>query len=240
VGRVRVREVGSKTFVDLGVAVPRHLSFEESHAVTREVQDAVLELSPEADVVVHTTPVAESEGFLERVEAVAAQGHFAIHNITTHLAPQGLLIDLDLEVDPNLPLERAHALATELELRLSAEFGGSQTRSARRVADVNVHLEPRSEEMIRGAEMSAADAARYIVRIEAVGCALPHAHGIQDVHLQKLDRTVYLSLHLLLDPDVPVREVHEISEEMESRLRREFPQLGRVVIHAEPFVETRK
>jgi len=28
--------------------------------------------------------------------------------------------------------------------------------------------------------------------------------------------------------------VHGIAEEVENRLRREFPQLGRVVIHTEP------
>ena len=45
---------------------------------------------------------------------------------------------------------------------------------------------------------------------------------------------LYVSLHLLVDKDNSVAEVHGITEVLESRLRQEFPELGRVVIHAEP------
>jgi divalent metal cation (Fe/Co/Zn/Cd) transporter len=40
---------------------------------------------------------------------------------------------------------------------------------------------------------------------------------------------------LLIDADLSLADVHSIAEEMENRLRREFPKLGRVMIHAEPF-----
>jgi divalent metal cation (Fe/Co/Zn/Cd) transporter len=220
----------------LHVAVPRHLSFEESHAVSRQAQEAVRSVSPNADVVVHAFPVAESEGVLERVQAIAAQGHFAIHNITTHWTAKGMWIDLDMEVDPDITLERAHALATDLESRLRAEFGRNSPGASGKVADINVHIEPRAEELVKAAEMTPKQAAKYVEQIEAIRRDLPHAHSVQDVQVQQLDGKVYLSLHLQLDADCPIAEVHSISEEMENRLRREFPQLGRVVIHAEPFV----
>jgi divalent metal cation (Fe/Co/Zn/Cd) transporter len=47
---------------------------------------------------------------------------------------------------------------------------------------------------------------------------------------------VYLAFHLLIDPQLSVADVHSVCEEMENRLRREFPQLGRVMIHAEPYI----
>lgn len=240
VSRVRVRGVGSQTFVDLRVAVPRHLSFEESHAVSRQAQEAVHSISPNADVVVHTFPVAESEGVLERVQAIAAQGHFAIHNVTTHWTAKGMWIDLDMEVDPNITLVRAHALATDLESRLHAEFGTNNSGVSGKVADINVHIEPRAEELVKASEMTPKQAARYIDQIEAIRRDLAHAHSVQDVQLQQLEGKVYVSFHILLDADCPIAEVHSISEEMENRLRREFPQLGRVVIHAEPFVAAKK
>ncbi|MGE5263920.1 MAG: cation-efflux pump, partial [Acidobacteriota bacterium] len=240
VSRVRVRGVGSQTFVDLRVAVPRHLSFEESHAVSRQAQEAVHSISPNADVVVHAFPVAESEGVLERVQAIAAQGHFAIHNVTTHWTAKGMWIDLDMEVDPNITLVRAHALATDLESRLRAEFGTNNSGVSGKVADINVHIEPRAEELVKASEMTPKQAARYIDQIEAIRRDLAHAHSVQDVQLQQLEGKVYVSFHILLDADCPIAEVHSISEEMENRLRREFPQLGRVVIHAEPFVAAKK
>jgi cation diffusion facilitator family transporter len=235
VDQVRVRSVGSQDFVDLGVAVPSHLSFEESHAVTHNVQDAVRSILPHADVVVHAVPSSEQQGILERIQMVAARGHFSIHNVTTHWTGRGIWIDLDLEVDPSLTLEHAHALATELESRLRAEFGALSSPNSAQVADINVHIEPRAEELVRGAELPANQAKKYAERVEAIRRELPHTHAIQDLQVQRLNAKVYVSFHVIVDPDSSIAEVHSLSEEMENRLRREFPELGRVVIHAEPF-----
>ncbi len=235
VNQVRVRRVGNQDFVDLRIAVPSHLSFEESHAVTHNVQDAVRSISPRADVVVHTVPTSEQEGILERIQAIAARGHFSIHNVTTHWTGRGMWIDLDLEVDPSLTLEHAHTLATELESRLRAEFGQGNASVPAQVADINVHIEPRAEELVKGADLPASQANKYAERVEAIRKEIPHTHAIQDLQAQRLNGKVYLSFHVIVDPDSSIAEVHSLSEEMENRLRREFPELGRVVIHAEPF-----
>lgn len=232
VSRMRVRNVGSQMFVDLNVDVPRHLSFEESHAVTQRAQEAVRTVSPNADVVVHADPVAENEGVLERIQAVAAESLSSVHNITTHSTQRGLWIDLDLEVDPELSFENAHQLATELENRLRSELGTGAVPIP--LADVHVHIEPRGEVLAPALEVAESEAARYRDRIDAVSSELKHARGCQDVELHAIKGKVYLSLHLLVETECTVAEVHGIAEELESRLRLEFPQLGRVVIHAEP------
>jgi cation diffusion facilitator family transporter len=232
VSRIRVRTVGSQVFVDLNVEVPRYLSFEESHAVTRGAQEALREISPNADVVVHTTPMVENEGIFERIHSVAALSHASVHNITTHWTERGLWIDLDLEVDPDLSFESAHLRATDLETRLRAELGAGHSSGP--VADVHVHIEPRAEEQSLGSDIPADEAVRYCSRISEICRSMEHTWGCQDVELHGMKGKFYLSLHLLVDRDSPISEVHGIAEELESRLRIEFPQLGRVVIHTEP------
>ncbi len=235
VNQVRVRSVGNQDFVELRVAVPSHFSFEESHAVTHKVRDAVRAISPHADVVVHTSPSTEQQGILERIQMIAARGHFAIHNITTHWTARGMWIDLDLEVDPGLSLDRAHALATDLESQLRAEFAQGTGSAPTQVADINVHIEPRAEALMAGAELPVKQATEYSARVHAIQKELPRTHAIQDLQAQRLNSKIYLSFHLLVDPECSIAEVHSLSEEMENRLRREFPELGRVVIHVEPF-----
>jgi cation diffusion facilitator family transporter len=232
VSRMRVRNVGSQIFVDLNVDVPRHLSFEESHDVTRRARDAVCGISPDADVIVHADPVAENEGMLERIQGAAVSAQASVHNITTHITQRGVWIDLDLEVDPSLSLEIAHRQATELEARLRAALDAGDTPAP--VADVHVHIEPRGEMLEAGTEIPAAEALQYRNRIEALCGELKHCRGCQDVEVHLTKGRVYLSLHLIIDSDRPVAEVHIIAEELENRLRLEFPQLGRVVIHTEP------
>jgi cation diffusion facilitator family transporter len=241
--QLRARGAGAHTFVEIRVAVPRHLSFAESHAVTHRIRNAVNELAPSADVSVMTVPIAAEEGVLEVIEAVAARGRHAVHNITTHLSERGLWIDLDLEVDPQLTFEAAHRLASDLEAELRTELdrpgdAGGRPVGPARVADINVHIEPRAAELVQGVELPPEEARTFIERIEAIHRRIPHARACQDIDVQRLAGRIYLAFHLLLDPELSIEEVHAAAEEMENQLRREFPQLGRVMIHTEPFVET--
>lgn len=144
-------------------------------------------------------------------------------------------IDLDLEVDPETPFERAHAMATDLETRLR-----TQLASIQHMADVNVHIEPRDQRLARGVELSPRDARVYVDRVETIQREVPHARGVQDIALQRLNGRVYLSFHLLIDSDRSITEIHSIAEEMENRLRRDLPELGRVVIHTEPYTKGEK
>lgn len=235
--RARVRGSGNQIFVDLRVAVPRYLSFEESHLVTHKVQEAVHAIVPTADVVVHTVPVAENEGVLERIQVVSERGRFDVHNVTTHLTKRGMWIDLDLEVPPGISFDEAHAMATDLENRLRAEF--KPTANEPHVADINVHIEPRAEALMAGSELTPSERATFIERIQAIREEIPHTHECADIDVQRLDGSIYLALHLAVDANLSVAEVHGICEEMENRLRREFPQLGRVMIHAEPFTKVK-
>jgi cation diffusion facilitator family transporter len=56
VEQVRVRRSGPGIFVDLTIAVDRGLPLERAHGVAEAVQAAVQQVSPAADVVVHTDP----------------------------------------------------------------------------------------------------------------------------------------------------------------------------------------
>jgi cation diffusion facilitator family transporter len=235
VTHVRARGSGNQVFIDLEVAVPRRLSFEESHAVTRQVEETVRSLSPLADVVVHAVPTGENEGILETIQAVAAREHLSVHNITTHMTRSGMWIDLDLEVDPDISFERAHGIASNLEARLAEELAQSKGSAPPQViADINVHIEPRAAELVAGRELKAASTSPYVKGIRSIASQIPHVQNCRDISVQRLSGKVYLALHLVIDSDQSIAQVHSISEEVENRLRREFPELGRVVIHAEP------
>jgi len=102
------------------------------------------------------------------------------------------------------------------------------------VAEINVHIEPRSDESAVGTPLEPAEAGSYIEKVEEISLAIEQTSGCHSIELHKINGKIYLSFHLLINEGVPIAEVHGIAEEMENRLRREFPELGRVVIHAEP------
>ncbi len=230
--RTRVRDVGSKIFVDMSIDVPRHLSFEESHEVTRKAQEAIHRIVSGVDVVIYTNPIAEDEGLLEKIQSVASRQHISVHNITTHWTDRGIWIDLDLEVDPNLSFEDAHELATSLETSLRAEL--AQVGVSTPVAEINAHIEPRGQDPGMGTQLDPTKAKPYTERVSAISNELPQSCGCHDIELHDVNGRVYLSFHLLVDVKASIAEVHDVAEEIENRLRREFPELGRVVIHTEP------
>ncbi len=233
VSRTRVRNVGNQVFVDLTVDVPRHISLEESHQVVRKAQEAVHNISPNADVVVHTVPTSEKEGILEKIGTVAAREHVSVHNVSVHFTERGLWIDLDLEVDPHLSFENAHESATKLESSLRDELANTETFAT--VADINVHIEPRGgNEPVVGAPLDQLKANSYIARVKEIGGELRGSGGCHQIELHEIQSGIYLSFHLQIGAEASIAEAHSIAEDMENRLRREFPELGRVVIHTEP------
>jgi cation diffusion facilitator family transporter len=232
VSQTRVRDAGGQVFVDLKVDVPRHLTFEETHRLTQKAQEAVHSISPNADVIVHAVPVIEGEGLLEKIRVVAAQEHVSVHNVTTHWTDRGLWIDLDLEVDPHVSFERAHESATNFESKLRDELMKTDMRAP--LADISVHIEPLSDESNRGTPLDSLKSEAYIRKVKAIGAELRGIDESHQIELHEINGRIYLSCHLLVHADIPIAEVHRLAEEMENRLRREFPELGRVVIHTEP------
>src|SRR6267154_1800430 len=118
VERVRARSVGPTLFVDLIVAASR----------------AAL---PTAEVDVVTRPRAlRDETVLERVMVIARNRALAVHHVTVHAIGGRLSISLDLEVDGNLILGKAHEIADGLERTLRQQFPA--------IKRVIGHAEPRA------------------------------------------------------------------------------------------------
>ncbi len=64
------------------------------------------------------------------------------------------------------------------------------------------------------------------IRVSGIGDGFAHARF-------SLLATAML-VHCTLEPDLPVARAHEITEGLEFRFRKEFPQISKVSIHAEP------
>jgi divalent metal cation (Fe/Co/Zn/Cd) transporter len=61
--------------------------------------------------------------------------------------------------------------------------------------------------------------------------------GLVDCHALEAHRVggnVLVSVHATLEPDLALTRVHDITEDLEFRFRKAFPQILKVSIHAEP------
>lgn len=227
--RVRVRTAGPIVFVDMVVKVPRTLPLEQAHRVTSAVEERVKHLVPYADVVVHVEPASsDQESVVEAIEAVAQRRGLSVHDVRVHEVAGKHLATMHLEVDQNLSLGEAHAVASELEAEVRAEVP--------KLDGVDTHIEPIATEPTPG---RCALEQRDVVRaaVENVVQELDDVHNCHAVTVREIDGKLFVSMHCVFDSGLPLTEAHRISSQIEGRLKEQFPRLERVVIHGEPPYE---
>ena len=224
--RIRVRQSGSRLFVDLRLTLESNIPLEHAQSVMDLVDSRVRELFPAADVVIHATPrEPPASDIVEKVRAVANRHNHRVHEITVYQVNRRINVNLDLEVEPELTLTAAHSQADALERSIKAELP--------EVEQVNVHLEP----LLKGVE--AADSApldqeaveRKLMTIARETPGLEDCHSVE-AHL--VGGGILVNLHCTVEADLPIGQVHDITEDLKFRFREAFPQISKVSIHAEP------
>jgi divalent metal cation (Fe/Co/Zn/Cd) transporter len=228
VSNVRVRAVGPRQFAEATIEVPRSLGVEQAAEVKDAAARAVRSVLADAEVTIQSVPVSPSDETVhERVRLVAVRERVAVHHITVQNLADRLALALDLEVEGDLPLAEAHAVADRLEAAIRAEFGAA--------TEIEVHIEPLEPEVTDVAETSEGLRQSYIAALEEAARAIDGLSDIHNVRLRRSERGYVLVAHCRLDPSATVESVHRRVDDLERLVRDRMPDLARVVIHAEPI-----
>jgi len=227
VKQVRVRRSGPEAFADVRLSVTRDASFERTHDIAAAAEAAVQKILPGADVVVQVEPVrADHEGWVTTTRLLAARHGLGAHGIRIYdLGKGGHSVELHLEVSDELSLDAAHTEATAFEQALRDAIPG--------ITQVITHIEPTGDAIARR-DSTATDEAnvRRIVENLSEETGLQcHPH---DVTVRRAGGELQVTFHCTMEADTPITDAHAITERIESVLRGQVPNLGRVVIHVEP------
>jgi cation diffusion facilitator family transporter len=121
--------------------------------------------------------------------------------------------DAVVSVPPGQPAIAGHGTADRIEAAVRAALPDS---------DVIVHLEPRRHDLdLRD-------------RVLAVALAEPLVRDVHDIAIYRHAGRSSVSLHLKLDPDVPLAEAHEVAERVEAAIRTNR-SVDDVYTHLEPL-----
>jgi cation diffusion facilitator family transporter len=219
--RLRMRQAAGRQFADVVIGVPPAAAVGQGHAAADAVEAAVHEALPHSDVVVHVEPQGDEAALRERALAAAQRVPEVreIHNLSVVRTDGGAEVSLHLKLPGDLPLEQAHAVATEVEHAI--------TDSLPDVVSVQTHLEPLAEPG-RGTsvERDPGDVASIVV--SATGAAP------RELRFLETDEGLVAYLTLGLDPGTTLADAHRRASEIEERIRRERPEVADCVVHAEP------
>ncbi len=227
VSRLRVRPVGSVSFADVEVEVPRTLTQMQVSDIKEAAIAAIRGEMPDAEVSVAARPLAlDDETVLERVMVIAGYHGAAIHHVTLHHSQGHLSISFDLEVEGSETLREAHETASKLEADMRAEFG-AQT-------EVETHIEPLQDMGFIGDDLPAdefADLAALVEKLVTEGGVFSQIHRLR---ARKTSAGLIVIFHCRAAPERTVEEIHALLDDLERRICEAHPGIWRIVAHAEP------
>jgi cation diffusion facilitator family transporter len=227
VERVRAREVGATVFGDIEIVASRTLPLDRVAMLKSEINAAVTKALPGAQISVSVTPRAlDSESVTERVMVIARNRGLAVHHVTVQAIGDRLSISLDLEVDGELSFSAAHEIADGLEAAIRDEFGPT--------VEVETHLEPMQMKGLAGRDAPPAHTAAIKTALSELATASGMLRNVHNVRVRDTRDGAMVNFHCDVDPDNTVTAVHELVDGVERGLRRRFPEVRRVIGHAEP------
>ncbi len=231
VDRVRIRRAGNRYFADLSIGLSRNVTFQRSEQVADAVTDAVHNVLPDADVVVHSVPRAlNTENIFDRVRAVATRNNFNVHDVSVQNLRGHLHVEQHLELDERLSLKEAHDRVTLLESEIRHDVP--------EISSILTHIESEPATIEPGDEM--VRDARLEKRLKVIAGEFPEILDMHDIQIKRVRGRLYVSCHCTMSDDLPLTRVHDISTQLEIRFKQEAPELFRVLIHPEPRTDNRR
>lgn len=70
--------------------------------------------------------------------------------------------------------------------------------------------------------------------IESLAMKVEGVRGCHDIRTRGSESSIYVDLHILVDPAMPIERAHEIADKVEDMICREFSSVVDVVVHIEP------
>jgi cation diffusion facilitator family transporter len=222
--QLRVRRVGQVTYVDAVIAVSPYAGITDADTIASKIEDNLAKLLGKSSIIIHLEPL-EWDIPLElkiRNATNKIEGARGLHNLSVTNIGSGLYVTLHVQVDPSLPLEKAHGIADSIEKGIE--------NSVPEVRQVTVHLEP---SMPESAEGTIVDDKYVSDRIRSVIKTYPGVLEISGITIYRRGDKLHINVHCIFAGDAPISEIHDMISHIEEGVREKVGN-AIVTIHPEP------
>ena len=101
------------------------------------------------------------------------------------------------------------------------------------ISEVYVHMESRGMGLGEGEDVTDRES-RLVRQIKEIADGLAGSGSCHNVLVRRRGEKHAVSLHCHFDRDMSIVEAHDITTRIEVRLMEAFPELDRILVHAEP------
>jgi len=135
------------------------------------------------------------------------------HQLSVHMTVKRFYVEMHVLLDSNLTFEKAHKIASDIE---------REVKSVVPNARVTIHTEPLGgsrEEIWK------------LVKETAEG--VPGSRGVHNIHIQNIDGKLCVDLHLEVSANMTVKQAHDVSDQVESKIKTANPNISEITVHME-------
>jgi cation diffusion facilitator family transporter len=230
---IRLRRSGAQTIGEVGFFVSRTLPLERVAAIKNDVVQRINAVDSKSSLTVTANPLAlDNETVLERVLLIAGRRRLPVHHVIIQEIEGRRSVSLDMEVDGRLALSEAHEVATRLETAIKSEIGWD--------IEVETHIEPMETQEIPGRDATPEKTQTIPEALQRRAAESRRLREIHNVRARHTPGGLVVNFHCRINPEVSVGETHDAVDAVERAVRADFPDIARVIGHAEPQASTRK
>jgi len=139
------------------------------------------------------------------------------HQLSVRMTGKRFYVDMHVLLDKNLRFEDTHKIASNIEREVKSVIPNAR---------VTIHTEP-----LGGSRES-------VWRlVKEVSEEVPGSRGVHNVHIQEIDGKLFIDLHLEVSANMTVKQAHEVSEQVETRIKAANPNISKITVHMESASE---
>ncbi len=229
----RIRSSGSKIYIDMVILISRLVPFSKAHDIMDNVEKKINELIDNADVVIHSEPVeTKSETINDKIRMIVNEYGLKCHDIFSHRIDNEIYSELHIEIDKTNDLIKAHEIVTTIEERIKKEIDV--------ISHVKIHIDEPSEIVFDTKDIT--ENSNEIIReVKKILDESGEVISSNDIQVVSTNGKIRISMNCVFNYIHSLDEVHDIVTVLESKiylnLKKDYPKLSNVIIHAEPSTE---
>jgi len=225
---LRLRQTGATVIGEVTVGVARTLPVDRIMAIKQEMSRRIVDRIPDSNItIIVNTRALSDETVMERVLMAAARKRLPVHHVTTQEIDGVKSISLDLELDGRMALGAAHEVASSLENAIRGELGTE--------IEVDTHIEPLEVRELQGENATAERTAMITAALKAIAATSKVVTTVHDVRARITPVGLVVNYHCWADAGASVGDVHDEVDRLDRAVKTQFPDVARIVGHAEPF-----
>ena len=229
----RIRGSGPKIYIDMTIFISRLVPFSKAHDIMDSVERKIMEINPNADVVIHSEPVeTKDETINDKIRMIVDDYGLKSHDIYSHKINNEIYSELHIEIDRTNDLIKAHDTVSVVEEKIKKEIDV--------ITHLKIHIDEPSEILFDTKDITK-NSNEILIEVNRILSDCNEVVSSRELQVISTNGKIRVSMTCEFNYMNSFDEVHDIVTMLESRiylnLKEIYPKLTNVIIHAEPSIK---